>query len=103
MRGQARRHFQLDRLQRVIGVGGGEIGKHRFHPRQQPAAVFQRHDGVGEIGRGGVAGDGGDLGIMLGQGAGIGGREMFRADAVQRRGAERRGPGFEKGVFHPLI
>ena len=42
MRRQARRHLQLDRLQRIIGVGRGEVGKHRFHPRQQLAAFFQR-------------------------------------------------------------
>ena len=50
----------------------------------------------------GAGGDGGDLGVMFGQGAFIGGREMLRPDAVQRRGAEGRGPGFEKRVFHQL-
>ena len=46
------------------------MGKHRIHPGQQLAAFFQRDDGVGEIGRRGIVGDGGDLGLMLGQGAG---------------------------------
>ena len=46
----------------------------------------------------GAAGDGGDFGFVFRQGAVISGQEMFGLDAVQRRSAERRGPGFEKGV-----
>ena len=102
MRRQARRHLQLDRLQGVIGVRRGKVGKNPFHPRQQAATVFQRADGVGKIGRCRIAGDGGDLGIVFGQGAIIGRREMLRPDAVQRRGAEGAIPGFEKGIFHHL-
>ena len=102
MRGQARSHVTLDPLKRVTGMGGGQIGKNCVDACQKPAAVFQRRDGVGEIGRGAVTGDGADLRIMLGQGAIIGGRKMLWPDAVERRGAERRGPGFEKGIFHRL-
>ena len=96
---QARRHFQLDRLQRVIGMSRCEIGENCFDLAQQLAAFLQRDDGALETGRRG--GDGGNLGVMLRQGAVIGRREMLRRDAVQRRGAERGGPVFEKRIVHP--
>ena len=100
MRRQARRHFQLDRLQRLIGGRRGEVVEHAFHPGQQLPAFLQRQHHIVEAGRTRIFRDGGDLGRMFGQGAVIGGRKMLRLDPVQRRRAEGRGPVFEKGIGH---
>jgi hypothetical protein len=100
MRGQQWRDFQLDGLQRRIGVGRCQIGKHRFHPAQQATAFFQRHQRIFKAGRRGR--DGGNFLAMLLQGALIGGAEMFGANAVQGRRAEGRSPVFEEGVLHQL-
>ena len=43
-----RRHVALDRLDRVVAVGAGEIEKHRRDPVELRAAALQRLDRIGE-------------------------------------------------------
>src|SRR5665213_788178 len=100
MRRQARRHFQFYFLQGFAGGRGGEIVEHPFDAGEQLSACLQRQHDIVEAGRGGVAGDGRDLGGMFRQGAIIGGDKMLGADPVQRRSRERGGPVFEKGIGH---
>lgn len=82
MRRQARRHLHLDRLQGVIGGRAGKGVKDRIDPGQQFAASFQRDDGVGKIGRRGIARDTSYFRIVIAQRLGIGRGEMLRPDAI---------------------
>ena len=65
MGGETGRLGGLDLLQRVVGIGRSEIGKDIRRPVQHLARAFQRHDGVVEIGRSGIGGDGGDFGALF--------------------------------------
>ena len=67
--------------------------------RQVPPAALQGLDRIGETGRVGRAGDRGDFGTVLGHPSVEGGREVLGPNAIERRQAERRGPGLEEGVF----
>ncbi len=97
--GLARRDLALDRQQRVVGVRAGEHAENTCRPAPSGAAgAFHRLDGVLERGRRRIAGDRGDLGVVLGEGAVEGRHEMLGRDAVEWRHAEGAGPVLEEGI-----
>ena len=100
VRGKPGRHFHLDGLQRVIGDGRGKIGKDAIHLGQQAAAFLQRHHDIFKAGRRRIFRDRDDLGSVLGEREGVGGRKMLRPEPVQRRRSVGRRPVFEKGIGH---
>ena len=94
-----RRELALDLEQRVVAVGAGQKMEHLFDPPQRPPAQLERRNGIGEIRRLRTAGNGRDLGLMLGEGARIRRREMLGPDFFKRGHLARGGPMPEKGVI----
>ena len=92
------RHLLVDLKQRRVGMRRHQVVEHRRHPREQLARALQRGDGVGKVRRGGIVGDGGDLGRMIGEGLLEGGEEMLRRDLRKWRGFQRRLPRLQKRV-----
>ncbi len=80
----------LKRLDRVVRMGGGEVEEHRRDPVERLLGEFHRLDRVGEGRRGGVGGDGVDIGAGLGEGAVEGRGEVLVADLG--KGREAVGP-----------
>ena len=96
--GGLRGDVAFDRQQFLVAVGADQLAEDVIDAGEHAAGVLQRHDGVVEGGRFLPVGDGGDLGVMLGESARIGRHEMLGFDARVGRRAKRRGPGFEKGI-----
>ena len=92
------RHFLVDLQQRRVGVRRHQVVEHRRHLGEQLARALQRGDGVGEVRRGRVVGDGGNLGGMIGERLLEGGQEVFRHDLLKWRRLERRLPGLQQRV-----
>ncbi len=96
------RHPQRDLLvglqQRRVGMRRDQVVEHRRHPGEQLAGALQRRDGVGEVGRGRIMGDRGDLGGMVGEGLLEGRQEVLGRDFRERRRFERRLPGLQQRV-----
>src|SRR6516165_1293948 len=93
-----RRVVTGDGFERVAAIARIEVEEHPAHPIEQTTTALQ---GLNRIGKGrgrGRAGDRGDLGTVLGHRLVEGWRKMFRANAVERRQAKRRSPGFKKRV-----
>ena len=97
--GAQRRDLALDLQDRVVGVGAGERIEDVVDTRERVAAQFQRLDGIGEGRRGGIGRDGGDLGLVLGEGAREGRPEVLGPYPLERRHPERPGPVLEERVF----
>ena len=64
--------------------------------REGPAAQLQRRDGIVEIRRVGAAGNGRDLGLVLGERARIGRAEMLGLDRCEGRHLVRGRPNVEE-------
>ena len=99
MVGEHGRQFALDCLQLGGRFGACQVPEYGADPVHGRARTFQRGNRIVEVGRRGIGHDGRDLGIVLGHGALVGGLEILRADAVERRQLERAGPGLEKRVL----
>ncbi len=99
MLGEPGRVIAGDRLERLVRVARIEVEEHPAHPIEQPTAALQGFDGIGEARRRGGAGDRGDFGALLVHAAVEGRREVLGANAVERRHAERRGPGLKERVL----
>ena len=86
---QNRRDVALDRLQRVVAVGAGEIEKHRRDAIERRAAALQRLDRIVERSWRRIVGDRGDF------------RALFAKRRLERRremlGLDRRKGGVAKG------
>ena len=96
------RHLLVDLQQRRIGMRRHQVVEHRRHPGEQLARALQRGDGVGEVRRRRVVGDGGDLGGVVGEGLLEGGEEMLGRDLGEWRGLERRLPRLQQRVGRSL-
>ena len=86
------RHLLVDLQQRRVGMRRHQVVEHRRNPGEQFARALQRDDGVGEIRRRRIVGDGGDLGGVIGEGLLEGRHEVLRLDLGERRRLERRLP-----------
>ena len=98
MRGAARRDVALDRQQRVVAVGAGEDAEHVVDARQRRPACSSATMVLSKVGASGPTGDGGDLGVVLGEGALEGRHEMLGLDAAERRRAEGAVQFFEERI-----
>jgi hypothetical protein len=96
------RHLLVDLEQRRIGMRRHQVVEHRRDLGEQLAGALQRGDGVGEVRRGGIVGDRGDLGGVVGKGLLEGGQEMLRRDLGERRRLERRLPRLQQRVCRSL-
>jgi hypothetical protein len=92
------RHLLVDLQQRRIGMRRHQVVEHRRHPGEQSARALQRGDGVGEVRRGGVVGDGGDLGSVIGERLLKGGQEMLGRNFGEGRRLARRLPRHQERV-----
>ena len=54
---QCRGDVALDRLERVIGIGAGQVEEHRHHLIEAKPALLERRDRVGEVGLRRIPGD----------------------------------------------
>ncbi len=85
MRGQLRRHFFLDLLARIVGIGLDQAEEDARHAGQGLAAALHRHDGVVEGGRLAAVGDPAHVGQVLAH-AFFKRRQVFAVlDLVERR------------------
>ena len=92
----------LHLLQTIIPEACHQIAEHIAHVGQQAAGAFQCLNRVGEIRGCRVGGNTINIGQRLGHTAIKRCREMFGADMVERRRAERGGPDLKEGIFvHP--
>ena len=85
MRLQLRVDVFLGAVQRIVRVGLGDVFEDLHDAGQRGAGAFHGHDGVVEIGCGGVGGDALDLGGMLAHRRLDGGRVIGIVDAVEGR------------------
>ncbi len=95
---QQRRHLALDRLDRIVAVGRGEIEEDRRHPIERAPAAFQGLDGVGEARRVGIGRDGRDVLARPIERRIEGGAELGGLDGREGRRFERPCPGSEQGI-----
>ena len=93
---QQRGRVALDLEQRVVAMGAGQKVEGVADPVERPPAQFQRGDGVVEARRRRIAGDGGDLGLVLGERPRIGRPEMLGRDPVEGRHPVGGGPSLEE-------
>ena len=98
MTGDLRRNLPLDRKERIVAVGADEKMKDVLDPLQRPAAQLQRGDYVLEVRRVGAAGDGRNLGIVLGERPGIGRAEVLGLDLREGRNPVGGRPGRQKRI-----
>jgi hypothetical protein len=89
---ELRRNLALDRKQCIVGVGAGEDVEHIANALERAPAQFHGRDRVGEGRRLGGRGNGGNLGLMLGQRPRISGAKMLRRNAIERGHAVRGRP-----------
>ena len=87
-----KRDLLVDLQDRRVGVRRDQVVEDRRDLGEQLAGALQRRDGVGEVGRGRIVGDRGDLGGMVGEGLLEGRQEVLRRDLVEGRRLERRLP-----------
>ncbi len=99
MAGDLRGGLALDFEERIVAVGADEKAEDVLDPGQGPPAQFQRRDGVREVRRLRVGSYGRDLGLVLGERAGIGGRKVLGPDLGERRDLIGGRPVLEKGIF----
>ena len=86
------RDVALDGLQRVVGIGAGEVEEHVGDAIQQPRAILQAEKRGLEPRRGGVLDQRRDLAAVGRQGGLEGRGEMLWANLGERRHRERGGP-----------
>jgi hypothetical protein len=94
-----RRDVALDLLERVVGVGGGQIVEDRGDAIELASGQFQRPNDIAEARLVGIAGDRVDLRFVLGDTLIEGRPEMRGLDRVKRRRLEGRGPFLEKWIL----
>ncbi len=94
-----RRHVLVDLQDRRIGMRRHQIVEHRCHTAEQLAGALQRRDRIGEVRRGRIVHDRGNLGRMVEKRLFEGRHEVLGLDLVERRGLERGLPGFQKRIF----
>ena len=99
MAGDLRGHLALDLKKRVVAVGADQEAEDLLDPGQRPPAQLQRRDGVGEIRRLRSGRDGLDLGLVLRECAGVGGRKVLGPDLRERRHPVGGRPMLEKGII----
>src|SRR5258708_34072567 len=92
MPGHLRRNRALELEQRVVGMSAGKEMERVADALEGPAGELQRRDRIVEARRRGISGNGRDLGLVVGERAGIGLPEMLGLDAVERRGLVGGGP-----------
>ena len=100
-RGQLGRGGGVDRVELVVGVGGGQRAEHRRHAVEHLARAFECFDGVGKSGHLGAIGDGADFGLLDGDALLDRGleivvmdlREIGRVERQRRRLREHAGAG----------
>ena len=97
--GQHRAHFALDGAQLVIGRRTRQIAEHGGNPAKATARHFHGQHGVFEGRLLGIAGNGGDLGRMIGNRGLKRRHEVCFVDLVQRRCAEILGPLLGKRII----
>jgi hypothetical protein len=85
-------------LKSRVGVAAVEVVEDAGDATEELAGALKSDEGVGERRGRGVVRDGGDLGEILGHAEFVGGREVFVADLVERRIAERERTGREERV-----
>jgi hypothetical protein len=92
MSGELRSELLLDRLQRLVGLGRGQVRKHRVDLVEQLPRVVERLKRVGKRCRRLITGDRRDFLRLGGHRLGQRGREVLGADRRERRHTERRRP-----------
>ena len=92
------RHFLVDLQDRRVGMRRHQVVEHGRDLGEQLARALQRGDGVGEVGRGRIMGDRGDLGSVIDEGPLEGRKEMLRRDLVEGRRLKRRLPRLQQRV-----
>ncbi len=85
VRCQLRRDVGLDLLQRIVGVGPGQVEEDAGGTAQHLAGAFHRHQRVLESRGGRIVRDGGDFRPMAAHAFGQGGREVAVLDAAKIR------------------
>src|SRR5262249_56764782 len=73
------RQLALDRKQGVVAMSAGQKVEHLLDPSQHAAGELERRDRVGEIRRFRAARNDRHLGLVLGECARIGGRQILAA------------------------
>jgi hypothetical protein len=101
--GDLRRQLALNLQERVVTVGADQEAEDLLDARQCPAAQFEGGDGINEVRRGRLAGDGVDLGLMFRERARIGGSEVPGLDGREWRDLIGRRPVFEKRVIGVIL
>ena len=96
------RHFLVDLQDRRVGMRRHQVVEHGRDLGEQLARALQRSDGVGEVGRGWIMGDRGDLGSVIDEGLLEGRKEMLRRDLVEGRRLKRRLPRLQQRVGRRL-
>jgi hypothetical protein len=96
------RHLLVDLEQRRVGIRRHQVVEDRRHLGEQFPGALQRRDGICKIRRGGIVGDRGDLGCVVGEGLLECGEEMFRINLREWRRLERRLPRLQERVFRGL-
>ena len=97
------RHLALDLLQRLGGVGGRQIEEYAADAVELLTGALERLDRIGKGRFVGVSANGGDLDDVVGQRLVEGWAEMLGLDRLERRRAERAGPGGEKRVGERVV
>ena len=85
MRRQPRAQITLQRLDRIVGIGPGEVEEHRRHPVEHPLRPLHRLDGIGKVRLGRIGRDRIDIAARLRQRRLEGRREIGGPDRLERR------------------
>ncbi len=93
-------HHDLE--QRRVGIRRHQVVEDSRHLGEQFPGALQRRDGICKIRRGGIVGDRGDLGRVVGKGLLECGEKMFRINIREWRRLERRLPRLQERIFRGL-
>ena len=97
-RGDLRAQRGFGGVQRVVGIGRGELAEHIVDAVVHAAGAFHGDDGVGESRLGLAGSDRGDLGTLLGDGGLDGGLPVAVLVLGEVRGVEGQGAGLREGA-----
>ena len=98
VRGEARRHLRLDRLQRRRRLARRQVEEQLLQPRDHPAGAVERGDRVRECRRCRIGADRIDLGPVLGDRRVERRLEVLGPHGAERRQAVRRVPALQQRV-----
>ena len=98
-----RRQLALDRKQGVVAMSTGQKVEHLLDPSQHAAGELERRDRIGEIRRFRAARNDRHLGLVLGEGARIGGRKVLGPDLFKGGRLAGSSPRPEKGAVALLL